>query len=154
MEIVEATNKDYNEVNDLLVKLHNFHAKNCPEVFIETDIFFTKKFYNKRLKNGHIYFLAKEGNEVLGIIGINKCSNDFVKILCVNSLYIKEQYRKQGIATKLFDKVKEYFNENCIGSDWCDCLSLNVSSFNKNAISFYEKLGFKFQSHNMDLKLK
>ncbi len=154
MKIVQATKKDYKEVNSLLVKLHNFHAENCPETFIKTDIFFEKRFYNKRLKNGYIYFLAKEDEKIVGIIGINTCSNDFIKILSVNSLYVEKEYRNKGIATKLFNKVKKYFNENCNDSTWCDCLSLNVSSFNKTAISFYENLGFKFQSHNMDLKLK
>jgi ribosomal protein S18 acetylase RimI-like enzyme len=154
MQIRIATKKDYNIINSMLIKLHEYHVKNDPSTFVSIETFFTKKEYYKRIKNKHIYYIAEENNIPMGIIGINSCNNDFINLLFVNSLYVEEKYRNLGIATKLFEEVIKYYNENCQTNKWCDYLNLNVSSFNTSAIKLYEKLNFKFQSHNMGLKLK
>lgn len=154
MNIRLATIKDYNIVNELMLKLHMYHVESCPENFVKIDIFFTKKEYKKRLKNGYIYYLAEINRKTVGLIGLNTCNNDFVKIVFVSGLYVESNYRNQNIATKLMETAFEYFRKNCNSSDYCDCLNLNVASFNESAINFYKKMGFNFQSHNMGIKLK
>ena len=154
MEIRLATIKDYDIVNNLLLKLHQFHVDNDPYTFNSIETFFVKREYNKRLKNGNVYFLAEENNRVIGIIGLNVCRNDFIKIVFVNSLFVEENYRNKGIATLLFNEAVKYFKENFNSNEYSDYLNLNVASFNINAIKFYEKIGFKYQSHNMGMKLK
>lgn len=154
MEIKIATKKDYKIVNELLLKLHNYHVENCPENFLPINIFFTKKEYKKRLKNRNIYFILYVDNIAAGIIGLNLYDNDFVKILFVNALYVEPQFRKQKVATTLMNSAFEYYKENCNTNKYCDYLNLNVAAFNDSAISFYEKMGFVFQSHNMGIKLK
>lgn len=96
-----------------------YHVENCPENFVKIDIFFTKKEYKKRLKNGYIYYLAEVNGKTVGLIGLNTCNNDFMKIIFVSGLYVESNYRNQNIATKLMETAFEFFKENCNSSDYC-----------------------------------
>lgn len=56
----------------------------------------------------------------------------------IGELYIKPQYRGQGIAKKLVEKVEKYFKgKGCISS------RINSMAGNELALSVYVKLGYK-----------
>lgn len=56
----------------------------------------------------------------------------------LEDLYVREEYRKMGIATKIFEKLIQICKDNGFGRiDW-DCLNTN-----ELGINFYEKLGAK-----------
>ena len=58
------------------------------------------------------------------------------KSLYMDDLYVKQEYRAKGIGSKLINTVIDFAKkENCNRIRW------QVSSWNKNAIEFYRKLG-------------
>lgn len=58
--------------------------------------------------------------------------------LFLEDLYVKKQFRKRGIASKLFSKLAQICKENGFGRiDW-DCLDTN-----ELGILYYEKIGAK-----------
>ena len=57
--------------------------------------------------------------------------------ILIAELFIREQDRRKGIATTLFDNIKKTF-----GADVK--MRLNVSSFNVAAVNLYTKLGFYY----------
>jgi len=86
----------------------------------------------KDLKNiNYIYFVAKQNNEIIGYIAISKVL-DIVDIL---SIVVKQNYKREGIATTLLEYI---FNLDNVSK-----IMLEVRKSNIVAQSLYEKLGFK-----------
>lgn len=73
------------------------------------------------------------------------CCVQLFKSMCYSSyyaeiteLFVKEEYRKQGIATALMAFAEEYFKtQNVVG------YQLFTGKNNKTAQAFYEKIGYK-----------
>lgn len=58
------------------------------------------------------------------------------KGLYLDDLYVKDEYRKSGIGTKILNAVIQYAKEH-----QCKSVRWLVSRWNENAISFYKKIG-------------
>ena len=58
------------------------------------------------------------------------------KALYLDDLYVKANYRKQGVGKKLLDVVIDHAKK-----EQCKKLRWQVSNWNANAISFYKKIG-------------
>lgn len=76
-------------------------------------------FYNFLYKNPHFKesgaFVAVEGEEVIGFaLGWIKKEDeeDATKPGYFNTIFVKKEYRRQYVATKLFEKVVEWFKAN------------------------------------------
>lgn len=67
------------------------------------------------------------------------------KVLFIRNIGVSEICRGTGIGERLVQKAFEYAKEIQATS-----VELNVLEFNKKAIRFYEKLGFKTQSQQME----
>ena len=76
--------------------------------------------------------LAKEGNNVVGIIVVTLHPDKNQ----LQAIYILPEYQGKGIGKKLWDEAQKYLDhtKNSI---------VHVATYNKNAIGFYERLGFK-----------
>lgn len=66
----------------------------------------------------------------------------------LDSLAVKEKYQGCGVGTALFESAKEWAK-----SKGMDRIELNVYSFNRRAIEFYEKNGFRVLKQSMYLNL-
>ena len=71
--------------------------------------------------------------------------NDFLE---VEEFGVKDTFRRQGIATKLMEFIKEYAREKGFTK-----LELNMWEFNQGALDFYEAVGFKTYRRYMEMKL-
>ena len=110
----------------------NFEAHS----FIDKDYWLLNynKVKDEYLKKSETYVYT-ENNEIKGFISI--LNNEYI-----GALFIKREYRKQGIGRKLINFVKDKY----------DKLTLNVYEKNINAILFYTKLGFINQKIQIDDK--
>lgn len=79
-------------------------------------------------------FLAKEGNEVLGVI----TGKAYYKEVHVQDLIVVEKFRKQHIGMKLLAKVEEYAREKNVKN-------INLSTYAFQAPEFYKKYGFQVE---------
>jgi RimJ/RimL family protein N-acetyltransferase len=62
----------------------------------------------------------------------------------IYDLYIEEEFRRQGLATRALHLLEE--KASCLG---LSRLSLHVFGFNEPAIALYKKLGYKVTNLNM-----
>ena len=99
---------------------------------IETD-YFGNAFNN--LSNFKV--LVKEKNGVLKAYLLYQVVFDEAEII---SVFVKEEFRKMGLATELINELKES----------CKTIFLDVASNNYKAYNLYLKLGFK--KYNKRLK--
>ena len=66
------------------------------------------------------------------------------KRIFINCLVVEKEYEKKGIGKKLINKINEYASKNKY-----DSIDLTVAPFNKNAVGFYEHIGFKSERVQM-----
>ncbi len=81
-------------------------------------------------KNSRI-FVAKDKDTVVAYIGAYK-SKEENKLA---ALYVLSSYHNQGIGTRLMEKVLDFLGED-------KKITLDVTSYNTQAIEFYKKFGF------------
>lgn len=88
-----------------------------------------KKFLNT--PNTQLFLVAKENKKVVGIFDLVKHEN----VNQLEAIYILPEYQGRGIGKMFWEKGQEFF-----GND--RDIIVHVASYNKQAIYFYEKLGF------------
>lgn len=79
------------------------------------------------------YFIYEEKNNIIGFINYSDLYDRFE----LNYIYVKEEYRNKGIASKLMDKMLKIGNDKSI-----DNITLEVNINNESAIGLYKKYKF------------
>lgn len=98
--------------------------------------YFNKMTFEEYKQKGSKFWIAiNDKKEVVGTIGALRVSDKEVKM---NSLYVKKEYRKLGIAKKLYELLIDFVKQQ--GYE-----QITLRTFFKfaNAIHFYEKIGFE-----------
>jgi ribosomal protein S18 acetylase RimI-like enzyme len=112
----------------------------CIEVHSENNL---KAVYDRFLRTGFTYCLfALANGEDVGFALYSE-HNQHIDI---NELYVKSEFRNNGIGTTLIDYIK---NE----SDGRD-IYLGVIGGNERALSFYSRMGFKITRYELSLDEK
>lgn len=102
-----------------------------------------KKYLEQAIKksNPNILVAEKEG-KLIGFITYEKVDADYFDTNIIEhgdilELYVDPKYRKMGAGKKLMIEVEKFFKNKGV-----EYLSLQCSTFNKNALDFYKKYGF------------
>jgi RimJ/RimL family protein N-acetyltransferase len=82
--------------------------------------------------DGYRYYMAFDGDDLCGYLGIHDEGNDTVFI---SKVYVRADKRKNGIATMMLDRLREDY-PNAV--KWY----LTVNKYNSGSIAVYEKRGF------------
>ena len=141
--IRKVKENDYSDLKILMQYIQDLHYLNRSDIHKHNEIF-SKDEFNENFDN----ILVAEIKGTLCGIAIyfikNTKDNNYVhgkKVLFVEWLAVKPKYRKKGVASLLMDKMQEIAKENK-----CSSIELNVWSFNKGAIKFYEKMNMKVKT--------
>ena len=140
-------------------------AKECDKLL--TLLIQDEKKYNENTKDDYIVdnwyssfidkddsqlFIAVNDNEIVGYIYVKiittSDSSDISTEASISGIYVKENFRKQGIGTKLINEAKKW----CINKG-VSYLKLNVLEGNRIALNLYKKLGFNDFSRVLRNKL-
>ena len=101
-----------------------------------------EKGWRKKMKSDKIeIFLVKQENEVIGFTDLKHDQHSSRKIsryTKIVDLFIKEEYRNQGIGTEVVEKVKKIAEEK--DSEY---LKVSAEWKNERARKFYEENGFE-----------
>lgn len=137
---------DAKKCDDLLTELimsERRYDSNIKETF-RVNNFYTEIFN----RENNVLICALNGDETVGYIyGFLKESAGellYENVALIDALYVKDNYRRQGIATNL---INEFFK-------WCDLKNIKYIEIgtlveNKDAYSLYKKLGFEVVSYRM-----
>lgn len=71
-----------------------------------------------------------------------------VKVVCLDDIYVVPEYRRDGIATKLFEAVEQWAREQGAAR-----LELHTWDFNQGAIALYCAMGMTPQRYVFEKKL-
>lgn len=115
----EAVISDIKEINRLGKLLND----NFEKLFVIEDIL--KEDFSK-------IFVYEKDHKVVGFLHITV----LYEVIDIVNICVDPDYRRQKIASVLFDYMFSEFNEN-------KCFSLEVKTTNKAAINLYKKFGFE-----------
>lgn len=90
-----------------------------------------KREHFANLPQNQKFVVAKDGDSVVGLCSILQ-EIEYNKF---SAIYILPEYQGRGIGTKLWEAVVPFL-------DTAKDTIVQVATYNKNAIAFYEKLGF------------
>ena len=144
--IRRAQAKDLEAVNGLLRQVLTVHADGRPDIFIHD----TKKYTDAELlalfadDSCPVFVYTDEKDEAVGhafcILEETKNANNLhdMTSLYIDDICVDEAHRRQGIATALYEFVRDYAKK--LG---CYHVTLNVWELNPAAKRFYESMGMK-----------
>lgn len=147
-----AETKDIDEITELriLQQKENFkdEYKTEDEIFSQN----TKNFLNDNLNKNIYFFINEMDNKIVAMCGIQLISylpmyNETIGLrgyIC--SVYTREEYRKKGIQTHLLRDAIQFSKDKNIGI-------LELKTTNLDAVSVYEKVGFREVKKRMRLEL-
>ena len=148
---------DFNDVNNLMLELHNLHVKNRNDIFKATDSPMKEEYFKDLLNNQDVKLFVIENLENSEIVGysnlklMNTPNIDIVvksKYIYIDDFCIKQAYKRKGIGKKLFNFILEYAKQQGVES-----VQLNVWSFNEDAIEFYNFMGMKERNVRMEMRV-
>lgn len=137
------------ECNKLLTKLVNSEKRY--DLNVKNNYTVKEYFENIYSNENNCLFIAKEDDNTTIGYAFCKVINEgpyINHIALIDGLYVNEEYRHQGIATKLIEQCKIWAIEA-----GASIIELNVMSENINAINLYENIGFKELEKKMRLFL-
>lgn len=144
----KALMKDAKYLDNLLTMLiqdERQYDDSIDENFIVTN------FYQNYIEdNTKFLFLAEDNNEIIGYIYgyFNKDDTNQNNIAYLDALFIKNEYRHQGIANRLIAEFKKWaINNSCI------TMEVNVCSQNINAKNLYLKNNFQTFKETLKCKI-
>ncbi|TGL65138.1 GNAT family N-acetyltransferase [Leptospira jelokensis] len=135
MKIRQANFKDLSKLVELFDLYRQFYGQN-------SDLEGANQFLLERMEHGQSIIFIAEDPETQAFAGFTQLYPVFSSIsmqrsYLLNDLYVKQNYRKQGIAKQLINEAKS-FTKTFGGKG----LELSTSMHNKEARSLYGKEGF------------
>lgn len=137
---------DAKQCDNLLTELIMSEKKydsNIKETFVVNNYY--TEIYNKE---NNVLICSVSGDEIVGFVYgyLKEQAGELLyeNVGLIDALYVRDNYRKQGIATYL---INEFYK-------WCDLKNIKyieIGSFveNKDAYNLYKKLGFEVVSYRM-----
>ncbi len=134
IKFIPASAKNFNEWIEMIYDLWPHHTRQELE----------KEFLEELKSEKHRHFLAVDENgNYLGFINLS-LRFDYVQgasskpVIYVEGIYVKPEYRKQGVAKQLVQQAEKWALEN-----GCKELASDAEIENITSQKFHEKLGFK-----------
>lgn len=152
--IRNADINDLERLTELFMQLHRHHVKIKPEMFIMPEREWFSRRINEILNDGEYTVIVHEsggvinGYAVVKIMNVNTEDKPPRRVCYVDCFAVSESRRRQGIGTELFNAVKKFGKERV-----CDTVQLGVNAQNTDAMRFYEKMGLKPRTLQMEVKL-
>lgn len=124
-------------------KLYNYYIINSYANFEETEINF-KTFYSNYksiIDNNLPYLVALDNTKVIGIAYLNKFRDKSgYRFAFENTIYIKSEYIKEGIGSKLLEKLINISKKN---KNIKKIVAVIGGTDSKGSLKLHQKFGFK-----------
>ncbi len=96
--------------------------------------FQSKQAISEQISNGFLYYLIKEGHEIIGYIGVQPKGDE----LFLSKIYIASSKRGKGYGKKAVEFIEKLAAERELKK-----VVLTVNRNNVHTIKAYERIGFK-----------
>jgi len=141
-----ATERDLAEICILSNEINNAHFKNLPDDFLEPDDSQRDAPYWRKFIEGEasVVFVAEDQDKhVVGAVATSVSSDVPVPFIIsrprcsVATIVVNQAWKSKGIGKQLMSAVEGFAKEHGATD-----VRLDVMAFNKEALAFYNSLGF------------
>ncbi len=155
MAVRFANTSDLNRVNELRKAVNDLHVAGRPDIF--------KPGFDAELRD-HICTIQNDPDQKIIVCERDSIICGFAVLhhivrpqtpfmfvrdyLDIDEFCVDETYRRTGVGTELIDFVRTYAMESGF-----DRIELNMWEFNRDALLFYESVGFQTYRRYMELPL-
>ncbi len=155
--IRNAVIADRERIRPLQREIAELHFSNRPDLFKETARFFTEEAFAERINDPkHTVLIAEADDGIVAGYAFawvisqrnHPVYSDF-DCFYIEDLCVLKSHQKMGIGKKLIERCRQIAEEKN-----CKMIDFGVWSFNKNAISFFESLGFTERVRKMEYMLQ
>ncbi len=144
-----SVSSDAEAVYRLLQIIAKLHKNARPDMFPNLESKYTLDEVRERLSKGdNGVFVSEIDGDVNGYIFCDIIKEGCGATLYIDDLCVDPSARRQGIASKLMDRAREYAKEKN-----CRMIMLNVWEFNGSALDFYEKYGFSTRTRHLEMQI-
>lgn len=154
MKIRNLTRADYPIIDSCMQELHNLHVQGRPDLYAPLEHPYSEQeFFDIVDDEKRIAIAAVDENDVILGFGIAKLRDrsgmiDGLKTAYVDDMFVRKEYRRQGIATKIFSELES--RAKIHGAERID---LMVWNFNESALELYQSFGMKPQRYILEKQL-
>ena len=147
-----ARPSDWEEINRLSVQIHDLHAAWRPDIYYSCAEPYPREDFLAHIAEKRVY-VAKLGGSVVGYLVLSFFTKGgpgthASKGARLDSICVEERRRGHGIGKERVRDAR--ILAKAVG---CKELMLGVHPENDDAVSFYQKCGFRIRTINMDMKL-
>ncbi len=154
--IRKATANDYDNLCELFNEIDTLHRVNLPDIFQKPNGAAREKdYYLGLVADENIgLFVVEMDEKLIGFVHVLVRDTPVFPVIIpqhyavIDGIAVKSEFQNHGIGKMLMEKAQEWAKTN--GAVF---IELNVYEFNKNAISFYERLGYQISSQRMRKKI-
>lgn len=146
--------EDYPAFLELYTKLDEYHVEMRPEDFVPRDDVFPEDtfLHNLGYPDGMQMGAFDADGKMVGFVEATLWSEcgmreDLTRV-CLDNIYVLPEYRRRGIAAKLFDAVESWSRQR-----GAIRLELHTWDFNKGAMAMYTAMGMTPQRSVFEKKL-
>ncbi|RHW38128.1 GNAT family N-acetyltransferase [Neobacillus notoginsengisoli] len=155
MKIKIARLEDYEALMPIHKEVHDYHLDARPDIYKLADTTFDWNYFKSLVENkdARIFYIKNEDEIIAFAICRKQSAPDRKTVVPRDYVYVedfgvKKEFRRQGLAKLLFEKVVKFAKETGASG-----IELGVWEFNEPAIRFYESMGMQTQVRRMELKL-
>jgi len=156
IKIREAIINDHMDLCEVYVELDEYHRINHPELFIKPADYARAEEYISEIihDDNKTLFIAEVDSKIIGFAECYILKSSKFPVLKkrewvqLDNIAVKSDYKNYNIGSLLLEEVIQWAKFKQVNR-----IELKVYSFNKNAIQFYSKKGFKDLSKTMYLDL-
>lgn len=144
---------DFERLTELFTELHRHHVEIMPETFLMPGPEWFEERMSEILNDVSQRVLVYDSGRIEAYAVIRKIEVDTPdtpprRVCFIDQFYVLENCRRRGIGTELFNAIKKFGREK-----GCTTVQLGVSAGNAGAVGFYEKMGLKPRTIQMEDKL-
>lgn len=151
-----ATREELERVNELRKIVNEVHCNGRPDIFKDGFCKELQDFiYTLWESDNSDVIVALRDNEICGFACVDYVEksespyNLARRFYHINEFGVDEKYRRQGVATELFDFIKKE-----VTAKKFDKIELDMWEFNDDALKFYESVGLVTYRRFMEFKNK
>ncbi|MGB3713169.1 MAG: GNAT family N-acetyltransferase [Candidatus Promineifilaceae bacterium] len=155
ISIREATESDFDHVSPVFLDELAFHSDLLPDRFQMVEETMTRKWFLDIVQNQDKgLLLAQLGSNIVGVLHIEMHKSPGLPFFVprsyayVSDLAVSRTFRFRGYGRNLMKYAIAWAKDR-----GADAIELKVWAINKDAISFYERLGFETVQRRMSLGL-
>lgn len=153
MELRRLTEADYEQMLELYTQLDTLHAQARPDCIALREEIYPRDAFVQNLGNPICLSVGVFHGERMVAFAEATLWNESVmvkdlKTVCLDNIYVLPDYRRRGIAGKLFAEVEKWSREQGAVR-----LDLHTWSFNTGAIALYRAMGMTPQRYVFEKKL-